>query len=63
MALEEMEDSTVDFDVRYQFTEEVNTITGDVRYGDIDKIKEIDIVVSVRLAREYTVDLANSMLV
>lgn len=63
MALEEMEDSTVDFDVRYQFTEEVNTITGDVRYGDIDKIKEIDNVVSVRLAREYTVDLANSMLV
>lgn len=60
MALEEMEDSNVNFDVRYQFTEEVNTITGDVRYGDIEKIKDLDNVVSVRLAREYTVDLANS---
>lgn len=60
MTLEEMEDSNVDFDVRYQFTEEINTITGEVRYGDIEKIEGLNNVVSVRVAKEYHVNLQNS---
>ncbi|MGG7214829.1 S8 family serine peptidase [Clostridium nigeriense] len=60
LTLDEMESSDIGFDVRYQFTEDVNTITGDVKYGDIKKIESLDNVVSVRVAREYYVDLANS---
>lgn len=60
LTLDEMEYSDIDFDVRYQFTEDVNTITGDVKYGDIKKIEALENVVSVRVAREYYVDLTNS---
>lgn len=60
MALNKMKSSNVDFNVRYQFTDEVNTITGDIKYGDIDKIEALDNVVSVRLAREYKANLNNS---
>lgn len=58
--LNKMKKSNIDFEVRHQFTEEVNTITGDMKFGDLEKIKELDDVVSVRLAREYKVNLNNS---
>lgn len=58
--INKMRKSNINFEVRHQFTEEVNTITGDMKFGDLEKVKELDGVVSVRLAREYKVNLNNS---
>lgn len=58
--INEMKSSNVDFDVRYQFVDDVNTMTGDIKYKDIEKIKKLDDVVSVRLAKEYHTNLQNA---
>ena len=60
LTLDNMEAADINFNMRYKFTNDTNTMTGDIKYGDIEKIKDIENVKSVRLAKEYQANLSSS---
>lgn len=56
----DIKSENINFEVRHQFSDGANAITGEIKYGDMETLENLPNVESVRIAKEYTPYLSGS---